>query len=382
MLAVRDAAPAAGKFPVVIYAPSFSASAAENADLCEFLASHGYLVIASPSLGPQARGMTDDLEGLEAQAADIRFLIGYAHTLPQADVGRIAVAGFSWGGLSNLFAAAKDPRIKALVSLDGSVRYFPKLIADSKYVTPARVTAPLLLLAARPVPIEDTEPPSVDASTSFLNKMKYADVYRVTLYPMQHGHFASNNVLLAGDERFEDYTREEVTTAYGWAGRYVRSFLDAHLKGDVAALAFLNAAEKDTGAPPHLLRLSTRRSAGAPPTRATFAAELGRRGFDAAPAVYEAMRKAEPDFAIPESELNSWGYQLLTRKETAKAIAILKLAVSLHPESANTYDSLGEVYEIAGNKPLAIRNYQRSLELNPGNDNARAHLKTLGAPAK
>jgi len=44
--------------------------------------------------------MTDDLEGVEAQRGDISFLIGYAHTQPQADISHIAVAGYSWGGLA------------------------------------------------------------------------------------------------------------------------------------------------------------------------------------------------------------------------------------------------------------------------------------------
>jgi hypothetical protein len=41
MWAVRDAPLLAGRFPVVIYAPSLSAMSWENADLCEYLASHG-----------------------------------------------------------------------------------------------------------------------------------------------------------------------------------------------------------------------------------------------------------------------------------------------------------------------------------------------------
>ena len=54
MRAVRNARPADGRFPVVIYAPSFAAPAIENADLCEYLASHGYVVLASPSMGAHA----------------------------------------------------------------------------------------------------------------------------------------------------------------------------------------------------------------------------------------------------------------------------------------------------------------------------------------
>lgn len=60
-----------------------------------------------------------------------------------------------------------------------------------------------------------------------------------------------------------------------------------------------------------------------------------------------------------------------------EAIEVLKLNVHLYPESANTYDSLAEVYETAGDKALAIKNYKRSLELDPKNTNAEQHLKKL-----
>ncbi len=60
--AVRDAPHESGHFPLVVYAPSFSAMSWENADLCEYLASHGYVVVASPDMGAAARSMTGDLD--------------------------------------------------------------------------------------------------------------------------------------------------------------------------------------------------------------------------------------------------------------------------------------------------------------------------------
>jgi hypothetical protein len=63
-----------------------------------YLASHSYVVIAGPDMGATTRSMTMDLEGVEAQARDISFLIGFARTLPDADVSELAVAGFSWLG--------------------------------------------------------------------------------------------------------------------------------------------------------------------------------------------------------------------------------------------------------------------------------------------
>src|ERR1700689_5194873 len=141
MWAVRDAPLLAGRFPVVIYAPSLSSMSWENADICEYLASHGYVVVASPDMGATSRGMTADLNGVNAQAQDISFLIGYAQTLPNTDMSKIAVGGFSWGGISNLFAAARDNRIDALFALDGSMRYFPGLVKAAD-VHPEYMTIP------------------------------------------------------------------------------------------------------------------------------------------------------------------------------------------------------------------------------------------------
>jgi dienelactone hydrolase len=142
--AVRDAPLASGRFPVVIYAPSFGAMSWENADLCEYLASNGYVVVASPDMGASSRGMTLDLAGLHTQAEDISFLIGYASSLPDTEPSKLAVAGFSWGGLSNLFAATHDNRIKALIALDGSMRYYAGLIKQAGDVHPEQMTIPLL----------------------------------------------------------------------------------------------------------------------------------------------------------------------------------------------------------------------------------------------
>src|SRR5262249_3233838 len=43
----RDAPPADGKFPIVIYHAGAGSSFEDNAVLCEFLASHGYVVVGS-----------------------------------------------------------------------------------------------------------------------------------------------------------------------------------------------------------------------------------------------------------------------------------------------------------------------------------------------
>lgn len=78
-----------------------------------------------------------------------------------------------------------------------------------------------------------------------------------------------------------------------------------------------------------------------------------------------------------ENNLNEIGYKYLKINKLNEAIEILKLNVKLYPDSWNPYDSLGEAYALAGNKELAIQNYQKSLELNPKNEIGIIALKKL-----
>jgi len=379
MQAHLGAPPASGKFPVVIYAPSFSAEAVENADLCEYLASQGYLVIASPSVGSASRAMTQDLEGAETQAGDIEFLIGYAHGLEQADTGNIAVIGFSWGGLANVLAAARDSRIKALVALDGSARYFPQLLKQAAYVTEARATAPLLFIARPSDEFEEMPPIAPNSETSILNHMKYADVYRVTLAPMDHWNFNTMfGQRLLADADYGNYDKTELSAATAWMETYTLRFLDAYLKGDSSGRAFLDLPAVKTGAPRHLLTTRVTHSLGLPATRVTFAAELNQQGFDKASTIFQSFKARDPDFTLSDGELATWGNDMMDRGDLAAAIALLHLNTELRPDRWPAFDLLGLAYTRHGDKNLAITAYRQSLLLKPDNANAIEQLKVLG----
>jgi len=63
------------------------------------------------------------------------------------------------------------------------------------------------------------------------------------------------------------------------------------------------------------------------------------------------------------------------------AIEVFTLNVEDHPDSFNAHDSLGEAYAAHGDRELAIKHYQRSIELNPDNTNGIEALKKLrGGP--
>jgi TolA-binding protein len=64
-----------------------------------------------------------------------------------------------------------------------------------------------------------------------------------------------------------------------------------------------------------------------------------------------------------EGDLNNYGYQLLGEKKTDEAIAIFRKNVKDHPDSWNTYDSLGEALAAKGDKKAALENYNKALSM-------------------
>ena len=78
-----------------------------------------------------------------------------------------------------------------------------------------------------------------------------------------------------------------------------------------------------------------------------------------------------------EDDLNTMGYNLIKAKNINEALELFKMNVRLNPKSWNVYDSLGEAYLLAGDKKLAIENYEKSLELKPDNTSAKMALGKL-----
>jgi uncharacterized protein len=79
----------------------------------------------------------------------------------------------------------------------------------------------------------------------------------------------------------------------------------------------------------------------------------------------------------PESFMNWLGYLFIMEKQYDKAHTLLKKNVDNYPTSPNVYDSMGEILLIEGDTTAAIDNYEKSLKLNPGNENANSLIRRL-----
>ncbi len=101
----------------------------------------------------------------------------------------------------------------------------------------------------------------------------------------------------------------------------------------------------------------------------------GRRAADA----LRADARARPDsLMFTERAVNSLGYEYIRRWESPEtAIELFLFNTEAHPESWNTWDSLGEGYVALGETLKAIEMYEKALELNPQSTAATEALERL-----
>ena len=79
-----------------------------------------------------------------------------------------------------------------------------------------------------------------------------------------------------------------------------------------------------------------------------------------------------------EAEINHLGYDLMQSGDKEKALEVFLENIQLYPNSFNVYDSAAEAYMANKQDKLAIKNYKKSLSLNPENKHSIEMLKKLG----
>jgi tetratricopeptide (TPR) repeat protein len=101
-------------------------------------------------------------------------------------------------------------------------------------------------------------------------------------------------------------------------------------------------------------------------------------GIDAGIAKFQELKSdGQNKLYFSEGDFNSLGYAFITRGIINAAIEVFEMNVEVNPQSANAYDSLAEAYMKSGHDEKAILYYNKVLELDPDNENAKTMLNKL-----
>jgi len=258
MLATGDAPPAGGRFPLVLVAQGNGQTLHDQAPLAEYLASYGYVVASVPSPMRIAGPLTGEREmgaRAEEQAADLAFVLARMAGRPDVADGRLGVVGHSFGARAALLLAMREPRIAALVSLDGGIGTATgrESLASQPSYAPSAMRGSILHLYERLDPF-------MAPDFALLRSLSSADRWLVEVPAMHHHHFASLGAVSVTEPGLRPAlgASDRTASAYCAMAAAVRDFLAAFLKNDTRARARLgsNAAWPPLGAPVHLARRS------------------------------------------------------------------------------------------------------------------------------
>ncbi len=233
MRAVRAAAPAAGRFPLVVIAQGNGQSAHDQAFLAEYLSGHGYVVATSPSptriSGPM-KSEEDIAPKAEEQAADLAFAIAALGSWPSVRPGPVALVGHSFGARSALLAAMGRGGVAALVSLDGGIgaKTGAGILERSRLFDAKKMAAPLLHF------YEEADP-FMAPDFTLLRSLEPGERFVVKVPDVHHIHFTSIGVLISEAPSLAKATK---------AGERTRRSVDAVWR---STLSFLDAAMKESG---------------------------------------------------------------------------------------------------------------------------------------
>ena len=115
LMAMAGGRPRTGSFPLVLLSHGNRQSAADQAVLGEFLASHGFVVASTPSpmLRTPMERQNQIAQFAEEQAEDLVTAVSVVANAIQVDTSRLLLVSHSFGARSALLMAMRDPRVRA-----------------------------------------------------------------------------------------------------------------------------------------------------------------------------------------------------------------------------------------------------------------------------
>lgn len=388
----RDARPAPGPFPVVLYHSGAGSSFEDNAALCAYLASHGFVVLGGAF--QEADGSSLAVDAGPGSVADLRFLARLAHGLSHADGRRLAVAGHSAGAQAALRSAAQaGSAADALVLLDTTQDYYglalPLFESLVREVDEGRahLTRPMLVA---------TGP---EALFELMDSLTGAERAYLTVPGLGHDEYIAQGLQrLARIEqgpRTPEEERElarlpEVRGHYRSLCATVRAFLAARLGGsgaEFAARLAEDAGRPWTPARPQLVAVPRGvdgpepwdPASAAPPSPRQFLRLFRAEGSAAACEVLRRFRGHEPRGPLYASTMlaGSLLYELASAGKGEEARAYLSLLEELDVDALSLFEFLATMSELRGKPEEARRFLRLVLELDPENAEVAAKLRAL-----
>jgi pimeloyl-ACP methyl ester carboxylesterase len=330
---------APGRFPVVIYHPGLGGTFDDNAVACEYVASHGYVVLSSAYQAADSSILNINGD-LATSLEDLNFILRYAATLPFADVSKVAAMGHSYGAQAVLaWRARPNSAVDAVVFLDSTVEYHQMDEAPAFKTALERnrdSIVPVAMFA------DSRRQPHFSVFDPYL---QFAPRYEALVDGMNHNDFVSQGAT---------GKTEAVRRQYEAICEVILRFLNGHLKGDAEALKSLRGAASGG-----LIQLAYKAARPAPPTSAQVARMYVGEGAGNLEALAALVKGSDSDLVVDAADV------LFDAGRRREGVGLLSWAAPILPDSALLRASLGEALAKMGDKAGSRAAFEKALALLP-----------------
>jgi hypothetical protein len=369
MNAVRDANPAGGKFPLLIYSPDILGGIGDNALLCEYLASHGFVVATTHNMGTHESNTQFNHADLETQLMDKDFLFGQMRKFSYVDMSKIGVFGDGFGGLASLLFPMRNSDVDAALSLNGSFLDSTRLdfTMECPYFGYENLTVPLMNIYS-----DETG----QLNLSIIDSLRYSERTNIALKKSPQSVFQNYHLLASLLPDRADSVSPDEKEGYKLICQYTYNYFNAYLNLDGTSKEFLANPPEDNGIAPGILTKNRLEAQEIPPTQAEFVEIIRQQGVSQAVEIYDKFNKLDPDLVLfTENTFNALGYQFLQAGEIDNALTIFKLNTEKYPNSCNTWDSYSEALLADGQVEKGIEALKKALAVMPEDNTSSEDLK-------
>lgn len=343
--AQKNVVVATGKFPVLIY-PDFATT---QSILCEYLASHGYIVASTPMKGTYSVNFDLGISGVETEISDLQFVL--ATVREQFPVmAQFAVMGLGIHASAALGLQMRNEDVAAMISLEGGIttQFEFGLIRKSPYFNLERINKPMLIIHA---PHRDVKPELTDV-------YKYADRWLVGFPQSSEYYFLNYGIWEGSMKGILGKAPGNTRLSSEWAAGYVLHFLDHIFKKDTKADDF----KLDNKAPAGLLSTSFRKRIAPPPSMGELMQVYDKKGIEGLKEIYEKQKQAD-QYPFSSAAFYTVGQQLMAEREYEKALQWIALFKETYPSAAAPWFMSGRCEMELGNRAIAKTQYLKALEM-------------------
>jgi len=314
--------------------------------ICEYLASHGFMVISVGSAGSGSINRKNDTESIMAQVLDMEFILSYFENDLKIKYEGLGLMGFSTGGLATSIFQMRNKKVKAVFSMDGSQEYGHYIsLFNCKDFDLKKTNVPYCLM------INNFEDFSV---YPFYNSIFTSEKYMFSMPSLGHNGFVSYWSFF--DLCSSNSNVNPISASYNCISNAALTFFNRHVKMNPGSNG---KTELNFQSNEYIKPISSDNS---------MIAKLGNIILsDGMGPAKEYLNDNQEAFKQKGMEINILSRLFIDSEiETSKQLLLLNL--ELHPDSWQTLFELAKTYKVNEELSIAKETILKAKQLNPENE--------------